>query len=250
MEILFENKDVLVINKPSGLLVHPSAQFRAGSGGKNTEPTLVDWILEQYPNLQGVGEPMVADNTSIDRPGIVHRLDKETSGALLLAKNQDSFLLLKSQFQNRTIAKKYHAFTWGHFKESPLTIDVPIGRNKGDFRKWHAGRGVRGEVREAITMVTALCQFQDEAGESFSFIEANPKTGRTHQIRVHLKYIQRPIVCDGLYNEGKPAVLGFNRLALHAREISFSLPNGEQKTVSAPYPADFESAIAKYVPAC
>ncbi|HSE56907.1 MAG TPA: RluA family pseudouridine synthase [Candidatus Paceibacterota bacterium] len=242
MEILFEDNDVLLINKPAGLMVH--------SDGRNTEPTLVDWILEQYPSIAGIGEPLRRGDTAIDRPGIVHRLDRETSGALLLAKNQDSFLFFKSQFQNRTIQKKYHAFVWGHINNSPVTIDVPIGRNKGDFRKWHAGRGVRGETREAITILQTLHNFVDEQGEQFSFIEAHPKTGRTHQIRVHLKYIQRPIVCDSLYNESKPAALGFTRLALHAYQITFTLSSGEQKTVTAPYEPDFKATIAKYVPAC
>ncbi len=236
--ILFESDTVLVINKPSGLMVHPD--------GRSDESTLVDWIVEHYPGMASVGEPMMLEGKTVLRPGIVHRLDRETSGVLLLAKTQDAFLFLKSQFQNRTIQKKYHVFAWGHFKESPVTIDMPIGRNKNDFRKWHAGRGVKGETRDAVTIVTALQQFTDETGEQFSFLEANPKTGRTHQIRVHLKYIQRPIVCDSLYNEGKPMALGFNRLALHAREVTFTLPTGEQKTVLAPYELDFERALAKY----
>lgn len=237
IQIVFENNDLLAINKPAGIMVHPD--------GKSENPTLVDWILEKYPELKGIGEPLTIDGKVIDRPGIVHRLDKETSGALLLAKNQDSFLFFKKQFQDRLIQKEYHAFVWGHFKEPVTTITAPIGRNKNDFRKWQAGRGIRGETREALTQIKAVQQFE-EKGEQFSFIHAFPKTGRTHQIRVHLSYMQRPIVCDSLYGDYKPAALGFSRLALHARLVTFLLPSGEQKTVVADYPAEFNSALAKY----
>ncbi len=234
--ILFETTDYLVINKPSGLRTH--------GDGKSTVPTVVDWVLAHYPKLKGVGEPMVVDGVTIDRPGIVHRLDEETSGVLMIAKNQDSFLYLKQQFKDRTISKQYHAFVWGHFKESAGTIDVAIGRNKNDFRRWHAGRGVRGEVREAVTRWEAIHQFEDEHGEQFSFMHLFPKTGRTHQLRVHLKYLQRPIVGDMLYAPTKPYALGFERVALHARTICFIDQHGDKIAVTAPYPADFEKALA------
>ncbi len=235
--ILFETDDLLIINKPAGLMVH--------TDGKGNKPSLVDWILKTYPDMKGVGEPMVVDGKSIDRPGIVHRLDEETSGALVLAKTQAAFEHLKQQFKDRDIDKEYHAFVWGHFKEPAVTVDVPIGRNKTDFRRWHAGRGTRGEVRDAITLVKPLMQFETE-GEKFSLVQAFPKTGRTHQIRVHLKYLQRPIVGDRLYGESHPMALGFARVALHARKISLKASNGTQIEVEAPYPADFEAALAKY----
>ncbi len=237
MEILFENEDILAIQKPAGLMVHPD--------GKSSEPTLIDWILKEYPEMAGVGEPIIIDGKPLDRPGIVHRLDRDTSGVLLLAKNQEAFSFLKKQFQDRTIKKEYHAFVWGHFKENPLTVSVPIGRNKEDFRKWHAGRGTRGETREAVTVIHVVRQFSTE-GDNFSLIHAFPKTGRTHQIRVHLKYLQRPIVCDELYGNTKPPALGFSRIALHARTVTFLLPDGTETTITAPYPEDFGSAIAKY----
>lgn len=238
ISILYENDDLLVINKPAGLMVH--------SDGKAKKTTLTDWILEHYPSLKGVGEPMSAGDTVIDRPGIVHRLDEETSGALIIAKHQQSFLMLKEQFQNRSVKKEYHAFVWGHFKEGAGMVDAAIGRNKNDFRKWHAGRGARGEMRDAVTHYQVKHQFLDENDERFSFIQLFPMTGRTHQLRVHMQYLQRPIVGDRLYGESKPAALGFSRVALHARMVTFKGGGGDMVSITAPYPQDFEVAIAKY----
>jgi 23S rRNA pseudouridine1911/1915/1917 synthase len=238
MEILFENNDLLIINKPSGLMVH--------ADGKKEVETLVDLILKERPEIQGVGEPIVIDGKEIDRPGIVHRLDEETTGAMIIAKHQASFLHLKDQFQNRSIQKEYHAFVWGHFKEHEGIIDISIGRNKNDFRRWHAGRGTRGELREAVTKWHAVVQFEDEQQEQFSFMHLFPKTGRTHQLRVHMKYLQRPIVSDHLYAPTKPDALGFQRVALHARTITFKDLKGENISVTAPYPPDFTTALAKY----
>ncbi len=232
--ILFENDDCMVINKPAGLMVH--------SDGKTTKPTLVDWILKERPGIAGVGE---AQN-GVERPGIVHRLDEDTSGALVIAKTQEMFEHLKKQFQDRDTQKEYHAFVWGHFKESVGIVDEPIGRNANDFRRWHAGRGARGEMREAVTRWQAVQQFEDEQSEKFSFMHLFPKTGRTHQLRVHMKYLQRPIVADSLYGPSKPLALGFQRLALHARKISFFDRTDQEITVEAPYPEDFQKALAKY----
>lgn len=239
MEILFENEGILVINKPAGLVVH--------SDGRTKRETLTDWIIGKYPNIKGVGEKLRFDGEEIDRPGIVHRLDEETSGVIVVAKTDESFTHLKKQFMERKIEKEYHAFVWGHFKENEGTIDEEIGRNKGDFRRWHAGRGIRGEKRDAMTKWQVANEFVDENQDQFSFMRLFPKTGRTHQLRVHMKYIQRPIVSDHLYAPTKPDVLGFSRLALHAWKISFFDKNGQSIEVVAPYPRDFQSAIAKYI---
>lgn len=235
--ILYETDNILAINKPAGVMVHHD-------GKSKDKVVLTDWILEHYPDIATVGENM----GDIARPGIVHRLDEDTSGVLLIAKNQDTFLFLKEQFQNRTIKKEYNAFAWGHFKESAGVIDVPIGRNKNDFRRWHAGRGTRGELREAVTHWNVVQNFSDENDERLCFLSLAPLTGRTHQLRVHLQYLQRPIVCDSLYGPSKPAALGFGRLALHARSIAFIDREGQKQQIIAPYPADFEEAIAKYCP--
>jgi len=236
IEILFENDDFLVINKPAGLMVH--------TDGKRKAPTLTDWILEHYPQLKSIGEP----TAEIDRPGIVHRLDEETSGALIVAKTQSAFEHLKKQFQDRLVEKEYHAFVWGHFKETEGIVDEPIGRSTSNFRRWLAGRGTRGELRDAVTKWVVANQFEDETGEKFSFVHLYPKTGRTHQLRVHMKYLQRPIVSDHLYAESKPDALGFARVALHARTIRFLDQNRTRIVVEAPYPADFEKATTQYIP--
>ncbi len=236
IDILFENDDLVVISKPAGLRTH--------GDGKSNAPTVVDWIKEKFPEINGVGEQMEIDGNIIDRPGIVHRLDEETSGVLVIAKNQKSFEYLKQQFKDRKVKKEYHAFVWGHFKENEGVVDVPIGRNKTDFRRRHAGRGIRGGEKAALTKWKVLNQFEDENTEKFSFVHLEPKTGRTHQLRVHMKYLQRPIVSDRLYAPSKPLALGFKRVALHARRISFVSINGEKVDVEAPYPTDFDTALA------
>ncbi len=229
--ILFENDDVMVINKPAGLVVHPD--------GRTEERTLADWVLETHPEMKGVGEPLTLQSGEvIDRPGIVHRLDRETSGALAIAKNQEAFLYLKNQFQDREIAKVYNAFIYGVPAKKEGVIDRPIGRSPSDFRRWSAGRGAKGELRDALTEYTIL-----KHTDQFSFLEARPKTGRTHQIRVHLKAINHPIIADKLYAPKMPPALGFERLALHARMLTLELPNGESLTVEAPLPEDFNHAL-------
>jgi 23S rRNA pseudouridine1911/1915/1917 synthase len=166
---------------------------------------------------------------------------------LIVAKNKESFEYFKKLFSEREIQKEYHAFVWGHFKEHSGIVDEPIGRNKNDFRQRHAGRGIRGETKEAVTRWEAISQFQDEQNQQFSFMHLFPKTGRTHQLRVHMKFLQRPIVSDSLYGPTKPDALGFSRLALHARKISFIDQRAEKIEIEAPYPSDFETAIARHV---
>ncbi len=241
IDVLYETDDLLVINKPAGVMVH-------AANAKETadRPLLTDWIIEHYPDATGVGEAMSINGETIDRPGIVHRLDEETSGALIIAKTQESFLSLKEQFKDRSIKKEYHAFVWGHFKDPSGVVDVPIGRNKNDFRRWQAGRGTRGEERVATTHWKAVTQFTDEKDERFSLVYLYPLTGRTHQLRVHMHYLQRPIVADRLYAPSKPLALGFERVALHAHTIVFHDLFGKSITVQAPYPEDFGAAIAKY----
>ncbi len=235
--ILYEDKDVVVINKPAGLVVHPD--------GKTKAKTLVDWILKEYPKTKNVGEPTVLDDgTEILRPGIVHRIDYNTTGCLIIAKNQKAYEFLKEQFKERKVHKVYHAFVYGDIKDERGMIDRQIGRNPNDFRKWSAQRGARGELREAITYYKVLAKKDD-----ITFIEALPKTGRTHQIRVHFTAINHPVVQDDLYatrfNLEKKNQLGFKRLALHARELIINIPSGKEIDIVAPYPKDFEDAIKK-----
>lgn len=238
-EIIFENNDYLVINKPAGLVVH--------ADGKTEEPTLVDWIIENYPEIENVGEPLIltgkgGEEIVIKRPGIVHRLDRETSGVMIVVKTPEAFEYFKNAFKNRDVQKTYTAIVWGHVKEDEETIDAPIARSKSDFRKWSAQRGRRGQERPAVTDYKVLARFE-EGKEKFTLLELSPKTGRTHQIRVHMKYFNHPIICDSLYAEGKPKVLGFDRTALHSRKIEFTDPDGTEQLFEAPYPDDFLSVL-------
>lgn len=233
ISIVFEDSDCLVLNKPSGISVH--------ADGKREEYTLVDWVIEKYPEMKEVGEPLVtSNNVVVHRAGIVHRLDKETSGLVLFAKNQEAFLHFKEQFQNRVAKKEYKAFVYGEVKENEGVIDRPIGRSKSDFRLRTAMRGARGEMREAITEY----KVEKRAG-GFSCLSLFPKTGRTHQLRVHLKAINYPIVCDKLYAPNKPCELGFERLALHAEKLSLINRGGEEVSFEAPLPEDFVEALAR-----
>lgn len=234
IKVIFESDDIVAINKPAGIVVH--------SDGKNENKTLTDWILEKYPEAENVGEPIVSEKTNILRPGIVHRLDKETSGVMLIARTTRGFENLKQQFQDRTIQKNYHAFVYGNIKEELTIIDKPIGRSSKDIRRWTSMRDARGQMRDAMTLVRVLAR-GNYHGEVFTYIEAEPKTGRTHQIRVHLKAIDKPILCDSLYSPNRDCILGFNRLALHAREISFFDCEGERHTIQADFPEDFENAL-------
>ncbi len=237
ISILYEDEDVLVINKPAGLVVH--------SDGRTVEPTVVDWILAKYPETRGVGDslPSALDakrstlNADV-RPGIVHRLDRETSGALLIAKNQRAFNLIKKQFQRSMIRKVYHAFVYGSVKHDEGVIDRPIARSGSNSVLWSATRGRKGADRAAVTDYRVMTRTSE-----VSFLELRPRTGRTHQLRVHLKAINYPILCDKLYAPRRECLLGFKRLALHARSLSFILPSGKDLFIEAPYPKDFETAL-------
>ncbi len=249
--ILYEDDDVLVVNKPAGLVVH--------ADGRIKEPTLVDWILKWYPEIRGVGDEQIKDvrfkisesrtdnsnlvsDNSIQRPGIVHRLDRETSGALIIAKNQIAFIRLKKQFQRQQVHKTYQAFVYGSMKNDDGLINMPIARSRSNPVLWSATRGKRGEAREAITEYRVLARHN-----GFTSVELYPRTGRTHQLRVHLKAINYPIVSDRLYAPKLPQSLGFTRLALHSRFVSFTQPtSGVSVKVEAPYPADFQKAIEDF----
>ncbi|PIQ66679.1 MAG: RNA pseudouridine synthase [Candidatus Zambryskibacteria bacterium CG11_big_fil_rev_8_21_14_0_20_42_18] len=230
--ILYEDDDILAIDKPAGLIVHPD--------GRTVEPSVSEWFASAYPKSKDVGEKL----RDIERPGVVHRIDRDTSGVLLLAKTDVGHETLKEQFQNRKIDKVYHLFVYGNIKDDLGSINLPIGKSVSNFRRWSAQRGARGEKREALTYFKVIKRSIDK---SYTFLEAKPKTGRTHQIRVHFKAIHHPVICDKLYASNKPILLGFNRLALHARSITFKNVSGKQVTVEAPYPEDFSKAIKTYI---
>ncbi len=235
--ILYEDDEVLAVNKPAGLVVH--------ADGRTKEETLADWLLEKYPSIRGVGETIpLTKGGEIEKWGIVHRIDRDTSGVLLIAKTQESFMNLKSQFQARTIKKSYRTIACGTFKELDGTINKPIGRSKSDFRRWSAEYGARGELRDAITDYHVLGEGEVK-NTKLSYLEINPHTGRTHQIRVHLKAVGHPILHDDLYAPKGPHILGFKRMALHAYSVSFRGLDGVEHRVEAPLPEDFKAGLAE-----
>lgn len=231
IQVIHEDQDVVVIDKPAGVLVHEA------EGTGETE-TVVDWFIARVPEAEGVGEPKVlADGSTLERSGIVHRLDRETSGIMVLAKHQDAFLNLKQQFHDREVFKEYRAFVHGVMLEKWGTVDRPIGRSSKDFRLRSAQRGARGMLRPAVTDWELI----GEDG-THSYIKVHPKTGRTHQIRVHLKAINRPIIGDALYAPNHSFELGFDRLALHSHILGITLPSGESRRFMSPLPQVFIEA--------
>jgi 23S rRNA pseudouridine1911/1915/1917 synthase len=233
ISILFENEDLMVINKPTGVLVH--------TDGRGDEPTIVDWFLSRVPHAREVGEPGFSpDGTPLLRSGVVHRLDKDTSGVLVLAKTGDAFIDLKAQFHDHVVRKEYRAFVYGTMKEKWGTINRSIGRSSQNFKLRSAQRGAKGTLREALTNWELIGQ-----GDKHAYLKVFPKTGRTHQIRVHLKAIGRPIVGDTLYapeSLQNGDSLGFTRLALHAYALTLTVGGEGEKTFLAPLPLDFELA--------
>ena len=192
--------------------------------------------------MKNVGENEIYENknikTEIKKPGIVHRLDKETSGVMLLAKNEKAYQFLKSQFQERVVKKTYVAIVSGDMKNDRGVINKPIGRSPKDFRRYLAGRGARGEMRDAVTQYRVLKRL-DINSTKYTYLEIHPKTGRTHQIRVHMKYLNHPVVCDSLYNPDNPTPKGITRMALHAKSIEFRNLKGEIIRVESSVPKEF-----------
>lgn len=238
--VLYEDDDVLVIDKPYGWLVHED--------GYNEAPTVVSWFVARVPEAAGVGEPGYGrDGQELNRAGVVHRLDRETSGVLIVAKNQDAHQHLKQQFQDRLVEKEYRALVYGRIHDRWGTINRPIGRSTKDHRRRSAERGAKGVLREAITDFERIAMGEFNT-EPFSYIKLMPKTGRTHQLRAHLRALDRPIVGDTLYGEHKTSVsnnLQTDRLMLHAYTLELELPNGTTEKFVAPLPNIFELATAR-----
>ena len=239
--ILFEDDEVIVVDKPAGLVVH--------SDGCTEEPTLADWLVKNYPEIKDVGEPWLVSGPTphkIDRPGIVHRLDRETSGAIVVAKTQESFENLKEQFKNRVVKKEYKVIVNGTFKDDVegSTIDKPIGKSPSDFRKWSAQPGARGTLREAITEYEIISRV-GVGNDGYAYISAKPHTGRTHQIRVHFKAIHHSVLGDKLYGAKKVHNIGTKvpRTMLHAYSVSFKSLSGEISVHIANIPQDFKQVL-------
>ncbi len=233
--VLYEDEDVLVINKPAGLIVH--------SDGRTVEPSVCDWLVEKFPSIKDVGEPWLSPQGEVvPRPGIVHRLDRTTSGVMIIAKTNEAHSLLKSQFQARSVSKEYLALVYGHIKNDSGVIEREIVRVKSTPPRWGVSHGKENKRRAAITEWKVEKRLEID-GAPYTLVRAMPKTGRTHQIRVHLKELGNPIACDHLYAAGKVCPAGLTRPALHAAKLSLTLPSGEAKTFEAALPSDFSRAI-------
>jgi 23S rRNA pseudouridine1911/1915/1917 synthase len=236
LPILYEDADVVVVAKPSGVMTH--------ADGANEGETVADWFAARYPESKGVGETQrLKDGTEIARPGIVHRLDTDTSGALALAKTGEAHAFLKDAFQRRDVKKTYLAFTYGAPKARKGVIDFPIGRSRKDFRLRSAQPKAKGTLRDAITRYEVVAA---DAEGAHALLRVMPETGRTHQIRVHLKAIHHPVVGDPLYAPNHPADLGFSRLGLHAYALDLPLPSGGRREVIAPVPPELASALRRF----
>ena len=221
-----------MIDKPAGLIVH--------SDGRTEEPSVAEWILAKYPALAEVGEPWISpQGGKILLPGIVHRLDRTTSGVMLIAKTNEMYRHLKEEFKARRIHKTYLAWVYGHPSTSSGQVIAEIVRTKETPKRWAAQPTTVGDKRAAITIWRVLKRTKDEAtGEPVSLLEIKPQTGRTHQIRVHLASIGHPIISDHLYAPDKPQLLNCHRPALHAASIALSI-RGQQKVFNTPPPQDF-----------
>lgn len=235
-EILFENDDLLVVNKPFGMIVNKSDTTHEFY-------TLQDWAEEnvtyQIPNIK---EKLETD--FVKRAGIVHRIDKETSGALIVAKNEESFVALQKQFKDKTVHKMYIALCHGKVTPAEGTIDVPVGRLPWNRKKF----GVIAEGRASVTNYKVVAHYTGPNKEVLSLVHAFPETGRTHQIRVHMRYLGFPIFGDPLYAGRKNSRRDrkyLERHFLHAAKISFLNPaDGKDLTVEAPLPPELVDFIS------
>lgn len=234
LDILYEDDDLIVINKPAGMVVHPAAGHREG--------TLVNAILAHVqtppptPPLQGEGRRGGVSIGGAERPGIVHRLDSETSGIIVVAKNDVAMRDLQAQFKSRRVKKTYLALVEGIVKPPRGKIDAPIGRDPKHRQKMAVL--TRGVKREAMTVYRTIATLGN-----YSLVQAEPQTGRTHQIRVHLAFLGFPVVGDAIYGKKKNA-LGLTRQFLHAWKISFDLPRGGREvSLVAPLPEDLRKAL-------
>lgn len=217
LTILYQDDDLAVVLKPCGMVVHPAAG--------NEDGTLVNALLHHLDHLSGIGGEL--------RPGIVHRLDKDTSGLLLVAKNDQSQLALSRQLQERQMEKHYRALVEGNLREDSGRIDQPIARSKKDRKKM----AIDPEGRPSITDWTVLAR-----GRNVTLLDVHILTGRTHQIRVHMKSIGHPVCGDPIYGSGRGAKVP--RLMLHAYTLAFTHPRtGERMTFTAPLPEEFVQGL-------
>jgi 23S rRNA pseudouridine1911/1915/1917 synthase len=222
LDIVYEDGDVIVVNKPAGMVVHPAPGHPTG--------TLVNAILGHANDISIVGST---------RPGIVHRLDKDTSGLIVVAKSDRAQNLLMEQWQERSVEKRYITLAVRPFEEDEATVDAPIGRNPANRQQMAVVRS----GRHAVSHFQVARRFR-----SATLLDAEIETGRTHQIRVHLAFIRHAVVGDEVYGGELAArvagMIGLGRQFLHAAELGLTLPNGERRLFKAPLPEDLRTALA------
>ena len=221
LDVIYEDEDIIVINKAKGMVVHPA--------NGNPDGTLVNAVMNICKDsLSGIGGEI--------RPGIVHRLDKDTSGLIIVAKNDKAHINLSEQIKNREITKKYVALVRGVIKENHATIDMPIGRSSKDRKKM----AVRKDGKNAVTHFEVIKRYN-----GYTLLDIKIDTGRTHQIRVHLVEIGYPVVGDEVYSNGKNP-FGVKGQMLHAKSLEFKHPiTGKNMKLEAPIPEYFEEVLKK-----
>ncbi len=219
VDVVYEDKDIIVVNKPKGMVVHPA--------NGNPDGTLVNAILAMCKDsLSGIGGEI--------RPGIVHRLDKDTSGLLIIAKNNEAHVKMSKQIQDRLVTKKYIALIRGVVKDDEATIDMPIARSKVDRKKM----AVDKDGKQAVTHFKVIKRYR-----GYTLLEIKIDTGRTHQIRVHMAKIGYPVVGDMVYSNGKNE-FGIEGQMLHAKSLEFSHPiTGKKMHLEAPLPEYFTKVL-------
>ncbi|HEY3374336.1 MAG TPA: RluA family pseudouridine synthase [Candidatus Aquicultor sp.] len=223
LDIKYEDNDLIVLSKPAGMVVHPAHGHSSG--------TLVNALLAHAENLSGIG--------GVTRPGIIHRLDKDTSGLMIVAKNDQAHQALSKELKDREIKRTYLTLVHGRFKEIEGTVDAPIGRSPR-FRQKMSVMGTA--ARDAISHYRLIAMYDD-----YSLAEVSLKTGRTHQIRVHMKYIHHPVVGDPVYGtNGSKRDLGLARQFLHAYRLEFTHPRtGERMCFEDQLPADLQGTLER-----
>ena len=235
LDIVYEDDDLLVINKPPGIAVHPSTELRASPAEDSKKITLIDAILAHDVSIKKVGEDPL-------RPGIVHRIDADTSGILVVAKNQRTFLWLKKQFASREVEKQYLAIVKGRIKAPKGILKGQLGRVGGKFKlieveKLRPHEKVPEKTRDAETEFRVLRRFQEA-----TLVLLSPKTGRTHQLRVQLSAFGYPILGDKLYGSKEVASLA-PRQMLHATRLTVSMPEDRRISFEADPPEDFQEVL-------
>lgn len=218
LTVLYEDETVVVLNKPAGIVVHPAPGH---SGG-----TLVNALLARYPDLSDPEQP--------DRPGIIHRLDRDTSGVLVVARDPQARRALQKQFRSRATEKEYIALVLGRPETVRGTIEGPIGRHPNHRQR----RAIVPQGKPAVTHYETLEEFEET-----TLLLVRPVTGRTHQIRVHLEAIGLPVAADELYGPRRRRVPGLMRHFLHAARITLTLPDGTPHTFEAPLPPELEAVL-------